>query len=109
MARLEPLFGLTLGAKTKARCNLGNSGSGNRNGNARARERPARLAADSLLPETQVLLSAVNDFFNVGWQGVFDNLNFRDGKRMDGNNQEKKKRNERVGKGTKTMGTRGKE
>ena len=85
------MFGLTLGAKTKARCNLGNSGPGKRNGNARARERPARLAADSLLPETQVLLSAVNDFFNVGWQGVFDNLNFRDGKRMDGNNQEKRK------------------
>ena len=60
------LCGLTLGAKTKARCNLGSSGLGKRNGNARAQERPARLAANSLLPETQVLLSAVNDFFNVG-------------------------------------------
>ena len=65
MVCLEPLFGLTLGAKTKARCNLGNSSPGKRNGNARARERPARLAADSLLPETQVFVSAVNDFFNV--------------------------------------------
>ena len=88
---------------------MGNSRSGKPNGNARAQERLARLAADSLLPETRLLLSAVNDFFNVGWQGVFDNLNFRDGRRMDGNNQERKKRHERVGKETKTMGTRGKD
>ena len=54
-----------------------------------------------------MFVSAVNDFFNVGWQGVFDNLNFRDGKRRDGNNQERKKSNEIIGKGMQTMATRG--